>query len=715
MRSFLRYSLLTGSLLPALACAFTPISLSSGWNLVGNSDPEAIDVAAKFSGGQILTVWKWDKVNNKWAFYAPSMAPALLVTYAGSKGYDVLSTIDPKEGFWVNASAAVTISDPLSPPPAVGTAVTLAAADFAPNWNLMASADKKTPSQLNAGLASSLNAASKSISTLWAWDAPTSSWRFYAPSLEANGQLSSYITSKGYLPFTSVLASTDGFWVNIGTAAPIVTPPSPSAKLRALTFTSASDWFLRVFSSTSAQNTPAADGSRRYRETRMAKVSGGAPYGWTTGSQPMRGADVHWNGGAWVNCPINFENTNSANDASGNSTYSYCNGWETGSSVGNVSTTSDVSGRPMVDVYNEIQAAGYTNVVINSAAAVLGATTFPQGSTLNFMTTAANYVPTVGYYPGSSNWVYLSDALVGAGDTTACHANPWPANSPNATLDQLIAVNQGKPCFYDVDTITGANGVSLNSGARNEGWGETTLSMGNLGSAPTYSDAAYTTSYYTTNQRLRVSFAAGNVAKYYSCQERWNSSTRNCDLIGTGSYSIQTLGEGRILSFAGLPTQFAALNYTRVFVERAGRVYYGYLDNPRPGKQARLNLTGLNALFGTLGLPAFDPDVPIVLSLGSYAGNYSSTFTGTDSGTVTVSISPSGATTCSGVSNSAGAFTCSFSLTPTGVDGTTATINMGIAGTGAVFAGTANYYTGVVTGTWTNTGGANGTFTGLRQ
>jgi hypothetical protein len=383
--------------------------------------------------------------------------------------------------------------------------------------------------------------------------------------------------------------------------------------------------------------------------------------------------------------------------------------------VGNISTTVDVSARPMIDVYNEIQSAAYTNVVINSAAALLGAATFPTGSKLQHRTSGSNYLPTVGYYPCSGNWVYLSDALVGAGDTTACNANPFPAEIPNATLEQLIAVNQGKPCIYGVNTVNGENGVTLTSGARNEGWGGTTLSMGTIGNAVTYPDFSTATSYYTTNQRLRVAFAAGSVAKYYSCQERWNGSTRNCDLIGTGAYAIQSLVDGRTISFSGLPALASSLTYTRVFVERGGRVYYGYLDTPTTGKQARLNLTGLNALFSQLSLPAFSPDEPIKLSIGSYSGSYSSTFSGTDSGTVSTSISPVGTTTCSGVSATIGAFVCSFSLTPTGTDGTTATVSLGISGTGAVFSGTANYYTGAVTGTWSNTGGAVGTFTGSRQ
>jgi hypothetical protein len=39
------------------------------------------------------------------------------------------------------------------------------------------------------------------ITTLWAWDNPLSQWYFYAPSLDKNGTLQSYITGKSYLDF----------------------------------------------------------------------------------------------------------------------------------------------------------------------------------------------------------------------------------------------------------------------------------------------------------------------------------------------------------------------------------------------------------------------------------------------------------------------------------------------------------------------------------
>lgn len=714
MRSLIRFAIFAGMLLPAFAPALTTINLAQGWNLVGNSDPDSIDVSVARFGNQINTVWKWNKTTSKWAFFAPSMTPTQLDAYALQKGYEVLTTIDPKDGFWVNAVAATQITDPLSPPPAPGTRPSLAASDLVSGWNLMASGDGLTPSQLNTALNSSLNGASQGIATVWSWDASASNWKFYAPALEAKGgtALADYIAAKKYLSFSGVMGLSDGFWINIGPAAPITAPPSPTASLRALNFTSSNDWFLRIYSSTAAQNTPAADGSTRYREMRTARASGGVPYSWTTGGQPARGADVHWNGTSWVNCQINVENTTSAPDANGDTTYRYCNGWETGPSAVTLSTV-DISSKPMIDVYSDIQASGATNFQISSAVAALGAATFPANSKVNYRTSPANYLPTIGYYPGIGNWAYLSDALVGAGDSTACNANPFPIDSPNATLDQLIAVNQGKPCVYGVHTVTGANGVTLNSGTRNEYWGGTTLSMGKIGTAPTYADFSNATSYYTSNQRLRVSFAANNEANYYSCQERWNGSTRNCDLLGTGNYSIQVLGNSRVMTFSGLPTQFSALTYTGVFVERGGHVYYGYLDTPTTNTQARLNLTGLSALFSTLGLPAFDPEVPIKLGVGSYSGNYSGTISGADSGTFNTSVNPSGTTTCSGSVVSVGAFSCTFGLVPTGTDGTNAAVTLGIVGTGALFTGTVNYYTGVVSGTWSN-GAATGTFTGNR-
>ena len=55
--------------------------------------------------------------------------------------------------------------------------------------------------------------------SLWTWDACQSNWMFYAPALENNNTLNTYIQSKGYFKFDGfdnhILAPGSGFWVNV--------------------------------------------------------------------------------------------------------------------------------------------------------------------------------------------------------------------------------------------------------------------------------------------------------------------------------------------------------------------------------------------------------------------------------------------------------------------------------------------------------------------
>jgi len=198
------------------AYAQVPFNLSQGWNLLGNSSSAAINVATTFGDkSKFTTVWSWNKAASKWAFYAPSLSSTDLASYAQGKGYDVLTNVAPKEGFWVNAATSATLTGP------VANGVMLAESDLIQGWNLVSSADKKSPSQLNQGLSASLSAAGKAITTAWAWNAQGAAWRFYAPSLEAAGgtALADYIASKQYVAFSAALSESEGFWLNIGAFA----------------------------------------------------------------------------------------------------------------------------------------------------------------------------------------------------------------------------------------------------------------------------------------------------------------------------------------------------------------------------------------------------------------------------------------------------------------------------------------------------------------
>jgi len=84
---------------------------------------------------------------------------------------------------------------------------------------------------------------------------------------------------------------------------------------------------------------------------------------------------------------------------------------------------------------------------------------------------------------------------------------------------------------------------------------------------------------------------------------------RNCSLLGTGSYSITTLGDARVMTLSGLPSLMQRAGYSRVFVERGGKVYLGF-QNPAGASQnlLRLNLEAANAVLAALpGMPAIVP------------------------------------------------------------------------------------------------------------
>ncbi len=269
-----RYLVVSALLMPAVVPALP--SLTPGWNLLGNSDPTSISVASTFNQSSVISVWKWNKAEKKWALYSPSLTHSALADYAEARGYDVLSNINPKEGYWVNAAAAVasltmssTQDDDL--PNTVAGGATLQVSDLSLGWNLLASADHKNPSDLNAGLGPQLTVANKAIVTAWAWDAASARWRFYAPSLEAQGSgtLSSYIATNGYLPFTTALSPTEGFWMNVAQGVPVyptttvtattsTTTTSAKTTTTAATTTSTSTAATTTSTSTAATTTSTA-------------------------------------------------------------------------------------------------------------------------------------------------------------------------------------------------------------------------------------------------------------------------------------------------------------------------------------------------------------------------------------------------------------------------------------------------------------------------
>ena len=192
-----------------------PLVLVPGWNLLGNSLSQAMPVATHFGNpATVLSVWKRQATTEKWYFYTPELDANALLSYANSMGYGVLSTIEPGEGYWVNAKVAATLGDQ------TGTGFGLGAAHLVTGWNLVATGNNETPAAFNLSLSAAPPGAGVvpiNLTTLWAFENTMKRWFFYAPSLQATGGLDDYITGRGYLDFTQfskTLGNGTGFWVN---------------------------------------------------------------------------------------------------------------------------------------------------------------------------------------------------------------------------------------------------------------------------------------------------------------------------------------------------------------------------------------------------------------------------------------------------------------------------------------------------------------------
>ena len=484
------------------------------------------------------------------------------------------------------------------------------------------------------------------------------------------------------------------------TTTAVVTAPVAGFSLGTLNFLDTTNWFVRVLTGSAAQNTPDAAGNFKNVDRRAISVTSllgtavsagtsaspppapgpGTVVGsntavgsstvvspitlagqiatWNTGSEPRRQSDLSFNGTTWVNCPLNFENTSTPRDATGNSNYSYCNR-ETGTSN---RASFDVSGKTMASVYQQVRDAGYTNLTIANAVAALGSDVFPAGSTLRYQTNIPLSTANT-YYPGTGNIVNQYSTAISNGGLAssqapgvACNASEFnfAATTPSASLEAMVASMTGTPCLFNPVFSFVYNGTTYtNPDPTTESWNNSTLSIGTIGTAPVGTGVA--PGFYTGNQLIRLAFkgTGTNPVTYYSCKQRFNNgTTRNCSVIGTGNYTISNQGDARVLTLNNPPAAIAPLGYQRVFVERGGKVFFGYKNNLSVTTSARLNTTAAAALFVKLGLPAVNPDVPLALTRTSYAGDWNFTNVQNPSaGSDLLRISSNGTTSCVSTNN----------------------------------------------------------------
>ena len=490
---------------------------------------------------------------------------------------------------------------------------------------------------------------------------------------------------------------------------------APSATLRSLSFADAKNWLVRIFTASTAQNT--LDASARNRSVpRRTNSADGVLTNWNLGNNPNRQSDVFFNGKNWVACGVNQEETSTPRDAKGNALYTSCDNLETGTFN---RASFDIAGRSMQDVFKQIATGGYTNLAVTSPETTLGAAAFPANSRLIYQTstvlsTAATYLP------GSSSWITQYSKEVSAGGVastqpagTGCNAAEFNGNgSLTTTLEGLIAAATGTPCDF---TGTRApsfvyNGITYTSPElRNEAWGNSILNISTVGGLPVGTGAT-APGYYSGNTGLRVAFrgAGPNAVTYLACKVRFNNgSTRNCEPIGTGTYTISTQGDARVLSLNNPPPIVVGIGFQRIFVERGGKVYSGFKNNTGTFASARMNLAASNALFTQLGVPTVDPETPLALTPTSYFGTWDGQSSNATAFTYTINYN--GTSTCT-VAGTARACTLSVTNPATGAF----SLNLGTAGT---YSGNLGFLTGDASGNYTDASATptSGTFTAVRR
>lgn len=378
--------------------------------------------------------------------------------------------------------------------------------------------------------------------------------------------------------------------------------PQAGSSLRWFSFTDSGNYSFRQFKATAAQNT-VVDGKRQFSEYREQTVSSGGAVTlyrqWGEGLNNWPRLQVFWTGSEWFDCPTDFVSQATPWDDKGQSDSLYCKAVKSH----NKRAERDIAGLAMVDIVKEIRAyplydgAGKFSQwgpdPVANATALAGS--FPAGSKLYYQLGTDTNPDTYNTDRGAVFEAF--SAGISGGVATECN-KLTPTNVvtfliPTSTLEQVVSSSSGTPCVFAASVGT--------TGPRNESWGLSTIGIGDV--TDTYTSA---TGYYKSGVKsLRVSFAAGKVVNYWLCLRRKSdNSTRNCDPAGSGSYSIETQRDARVLRLAGVPAVASSLGYSRSMVERGGVVYFGFRSNLTVSNQLRLNQQATAALFSALGIPA---------------------------------------------------------------------------------------------------------------
>ena len=336
--------------------------------------------------------------------------------------------------------------------------------------------------------------------------------------------------------------------------------PTDTSSLRWFWFGNASNYYLRVFTATTAQNTPDAQGKRYFTEYRKELDEGNA--------RPWLRPDIYWTGAEWFDCPISYVNEITHSTTTGVSESLYCKSLRTTAKQ----STRDISGLSMRTIVKEIRSSPLMDSSEGSFAdwgadpALIPATAkWPQGSTLTYRN--VRDMGEADYYSRDN------EALI----PYSSQPSPYWRS---ASLAEFTAWNAG-------DFAPGVSTTQLNE--------KNALILVN---SRRYLRPDGSIDY----KRYMVGFETGGAqrARFYEC----DGEASVCKTIMESNYSISVQGDAKVLRFKNEPVQLNN-NYFpnyHIFVERKGITYAGSRDKAATSFQQRLNKTATDALLSTLGV-----------------------------------------------------------------------------------------------------------------
>ena len=351
------------------------------------------------------------------------------------------------------------------------------------------------------------------------------------------------------------------------TAAPAApaAPAGVTSQLRSFTYADAGNYNARLFEADSALTD--ANGYYAVTERRQIRTAGQAV--------PFERNVLYWTGSDWYSCPndgiaVLTVKASAPFDSVFCKTYAD----ERGADV-----TLTLDGRLMSDVVREIRLYGSKDGNFDYAGwgpnpdvhTALASQVFPAGSTMTYRDTLRKTTP-LAIAMGAANLVKVPQSNQ--------PFNAWPF-APS--LEAMTIAYSGE--FRSGAPISTTN----------------TLFVGNRVAAVAPGPE------YTTLIEMRVAFDPATQSAHFfrNYRLRSNNAVTAFTRVLETRYSVQTVGDTRILAFDALPEGYEAdFGYARYFAQRDALVLYAFKDAvpTTPMHSIRLNAVATQALFSVLGV-----------------------------------------------------------------------------------------------------------------